>query len=373
MIEPQGPEPGSPPPTGTSRHRPPRMLATILIVVVLAAIVAAGVSEAVLRFQSRNNQQAVNLGSRVTITEESAITSVAATAAPAVVEILGHGAGVPPSSGFLVSSDGYIVTNVQSVVGDSNLTVILASGGRAHQARLVDYDCQSGVAVLKIDQVSNLPSLAFGDSDALKVGQTLVTLGGAGQTAALSHSAVSALHLFHVIDDPLAADQRIQVWDTFAGDLPTPSVASGGPVLNVGGQVVGLATRALASGQAADYIVAANDIAADVQQVLSTGQIVVPGLGAQVRSLSSNDLALSGGVGGAQITALTPGGPAAQAGLAVGDVITELDAQHLDDAHPIGALLRRDYKPGQLVAVTFSRSGSPRQAQLTLDSEHPVC
>ncbi len=132
----------------------------VIAVVVLAALVAGGVTLGVLQLQSRTNPQSVNLRSGITITEDSAIVQAAARAKPAVVSVVTQ---LQPSlsagSGYLATSDGYIVTNVQVIAHSSTLTVLLLGDTKPHKARLVDYDCQTGVAVIKIDQVSGLPTL----------------------------------------------------------------------------------------------------------------------------------------------------------------------------------------------------------------------
>ena len=87
-----------------------------------------------------------------------------------------------------------------------------------HQARLIDYDCQTAVAVLKIDQVGGLPTLAFGDPSAVVSGQPLVAVAGPLQGGAVTRGIVSALHREATISDPAAPDQNIQISDTIQTD-----------------------------------------------------------------------------------------------------------------------------------------------------------
>jgi len=134
----------------------------------VAALVAAGVTLAILSLQARTNTQQVNLRNGVTISEDSAIITAAGKAKPAVVSIVTqHQPSLVRGSGYLATTDGYIVTNINVIAGSSGLTVLIPGDSKAHDARLVDYDCQTGVAVIKIDKVSGLPTLGFADPTAL--------------------------------------------------------------------------------------------------------------------------------------------------------------------------------------------------------------
>src|SRR3981189_2606431 len=122
-------------------------LAAGLLVVVL---VSAGVTLSVLKYQSRTNTQSVDLRSGVTITEDSAIVQAAARAKPAVVSVVSQQPTVASrGSGYLATSDGYIITNTDVISGASSMTVLIQGDPKAREARLVDYDCQTGVAGIK--------------------------------------------------------------------------------------------------------------------------------------------------------------------------------------------------------------------------------
>src|SRR2546430_14039182 len=159
-----------------------RPLLAIVAGLLVTALVAAGVTLAVLRTQSRTNPQQVNLQTGVTITENSAIVAAASKARPAVVSIVTqHAPAIVRGSGYLATSDGFIVTNIRVVAGANGMTVLIPSDSKPHDARLVDYDCQTGVAVIKGDKVSGLPTLGFADPAALVPGQGIVAVGGPGR------------------------------------------------------------------------------------------------------------------------------------------------------------------------------------------------
>jgi S1-C subfamily serine protease len=341
--------------------------------VLVTALVAAGVTLGILRLQSRTNPQQVNLRAGVTISEESAVIQVAARAKPAVVSIVTQEQPtISRGSGFLVTTDGYIVTAVSVISGASKMTVLVTADSTLHVARLVDYDCQTGVAVLKIDQVGQLPTLAFADPTALAQGQVVVAVGGPLDGSSITPGYVSSLHRPAVVTES-GTQRSVEISDTVQTSAAIGASTSGGPLLNVGGQVVGIAMQSQGSNAPSGFGLNVADIIDDVQQVLSSGQVVVSSLGATSTDLSQQAAALAGLPEGSQLITVDKGGPAASAGLQPGDVITQLDDVKLDAAHPLRLLLRSRFRPDQRVAVTYSRAGASTQVQLTLAGQHPVC
>jgi len=340
-------------------------------VILLASVVATGVTLGLLRYENRTNPQSVDVRG-VTISEDSAIVQAAARAKPAVVSVVtAQEPLLQAGSGYLVTSDGYIVTNVDVIAGASNMTVLVTGDPRLHAARLVDYDCETAVAVLKIDQVSGLPTLAFGDPAAVVSGQVMVAVAGPLQGGAVTRGIVSALHRDATITDPSAPERNIQISDTIQTDAAIDTGTSGGPLLNVGAQVIGIAMQG-ATGENG-YGLNAADVQDDVQQILQTGQVTVPSLDAATTDLGPELAALRNLPEGSLVDSVTSGGPAAAAGIQEGDVITQVDEVKIDAAHPLTLLLRSQFHVDQRVTVTYTRSGTSSQVQLTLSGQHPTC
>jgi putative serine protease PepD len=350
-----------------------RPLIVIAAGLVLTVLVATGVTLTVLQLQSRTNTQQVNLRSGVTITEDSAIVQAAAKARPAVVSVVTQQQPAVRGSGYLATSDGFIVTNIGVIAGASTMTVLVPGDAKLHDARLVDYDCQTGVAVIKIDQVSGLPTLAFADPTALVQGQVIVAIGGPYDGGAVTPAYVSALHQVVLVPDPVTAGHTLEFSDAIQTSALIDSGTSGGPLLNVGGQVVGIAMQAPALSGRGGFGLNVADVTDDVNQMIQTGQLVVSSIGASTKDVPAERAVLNGLPGGTQVVVLDRGGPAAAAGLQTGDVITQLDDVNLDSAHPLDQLLRSRFHPNQRVTVTYSRSGVSTQAQLTLVGGHPNC
>lgn len=349
-------------------------MASVLVAAIVGGAVAAGVTLGIMRLQARTNPQEVGLTSGVTIKEEDATKDVAQKAAPAVVSIVTQESNLSHGSGFLVTSDGYIVTNVGVVANAKTLAVLLSSDNKRHDARLVDYDCTTGVAVLKMDRVSNLPTLVFDSAASLQPGQSVIVRGGTlNDGHVVTRGVVSALHGMVMITAPYGSVPERQLTNVIQTDAQIDPGMSGAPLLNVGGHVVGVTMAAVSQGQKTGFALPASDLEPEVEQVIQVGSLVVPSLGAQTLDISVDTASIRGGASGAQIVSVDPGSPAEKAGLKAGDVVTQLDDQRLDDAHPLAQVLRARFKPDQRVTVSYSRSGSAAQVQLTLLGDHPAC
>jgi S1-C subfamily serine protease len=164
--------------------------------------------------------------------------------------------------------------------------------------------------------------------------------------------------------------RSVEISDTIQTNAVIAANTAGGPLLNVGGQVVGVTMPPQGS---SGFALNVADITDDVQQILSTGQVVVASLGTTETDLGAQAAAIAGLPEGSQLVTVDKGGPAAAAGMQPGDVITQVEDVKLDAAHPLQLLLRSRFHPTQRVTVTYSRAGASTQVQLTLAPLHPAC
>src|SRR6266852_3917504 len=191
-----------------------RPILAIAAGLLVTALVATGVTLAILRIESRTNPQQVNLRPGITLSQDSAIVQAASKARPAVVSVVTQQQPtLIRGSGYLATSDGYIVTSINVIAGATALTVLIPGDSKTHDARLVDYDCETGVAVVKVDKVSGLPTLAFADPTALVQGQVIVAVGGPLDGSAVTPGYVSSLHRPMTVSDPSAL-HTVEISDT---------------------------------------------------------------------------------------------------------------------------------------------------------------
>jgi S1-C subfamily serine protease len=201
----------------------------------------------------------------------------------------------------------------------------------------------------------------------------VVAIGGSlSDRRSVTRGIVSSLHRTVSFNAPAGSGQS-QLGNVIQTDAGIDTSMSGGPLLNTGGQVVGVTMAAAEQIQPVDFALAASDLQPQVEQIMQTGRLVVPSLGAEVVEVGSDEAVIKGTPAGARVTAITSGGPAERAGLRTGDVIVQLDDQRLDDAHPLAQVLRSRFKPDQKVTISYTRAASTSQVQLTLRGEHPPC
>jgi S1-C subfamily serine protease len=181
------------------------------------------------------------------------------------------------------------------------------------------------------------------------------------------------MHRMVSIPNPSSPTRMLELSDTIQTSASIDPGTSGGPLLNVGGQVVGIAMKSQPSMGGNGFGLNVADIQDDVQQILQTGQVLVSSLGATATDLNPEVAVLNDLPMGSQILTISAGGPAATAGLQVRDVITQLDDVKVDAAHPLGLLLRSRFHPNQRVTVSYWRAGASTQTQLTLSGQHPTC
>ncbi|HET9848731.1 MAG TPA: trypsin-like peptidase domain-containing protein [Candidatus Dormibacteraeota bacterium] len=381
-------EPVTPMPSPEPLPSPRRRWRGIIGIIALSALVGALVGSAMTILLAPHLLKVTPSGNTVvaplapitnTLTEESAVINVAAQDGKSVVEIKttvispdafaqaeGHGIG----SGFIVRSDGYIVTNNHVVENARLLQVILRDQSKTYDARVVGTSPVDDVAVLKID-AQNLPALSWGDSNALKVGQLAIAIGSPlGQQNSVTKGVISALHRSITVPDPTsgAAEQILNAIQTDATINPGNS---GGPLLNSAGQVIGVnfALEQAQAGPGLGFALDGNTARDVADQLVTTGHVNSPYLGVTYQQLDETAAAAVSLVVGALVTNVPSGSPADHAGIKVHDVITKVNDQAIDDDHPLGAVLRQ-YAPGTKVSVTVDRNGKSQTLQVTLGT-HP--
>lgn len=265
-------------------------------------------------------------------------------------------------SGFIISADGYIVTN-NHVVADADIISVTLDENRGksetYKAKLVGSDEETDLALLKVDAKHPLPYLSFGDSDKLKVGEWLLAI---GNPFGLDHTVTSGI---------LSAKNRNIHAGPFDNFLQTDASInpgnSGGPLLNMDGQVVGINTAIIASGQGIGFAIPSNMAAKIIEQIKSGKKVSRGWLGVSIQDVD-DDIAKALGMkktSGALIAGVMDGEPAAKAGLKDGDIILKVDGDPIENA---SALLRSiaDKAPGSSTVLGVWRNGQDMDVKVVL-------
>ncbi len=265
-------------------------------------------------------------------------------------------------SGFIISNDGYILTN-NHVVADADEILVRLSDRSEHKAKLVGADPRSDVAVLKIE-AKNLPTLKLGDSDKLKVGEWVLAI---GSPFGFDHSVTAGI---------VSAKGRSLPNESYVPFIQTDVAInpgnSGGPLLNLQGEVVGINSQIFtrSGGFMGLSFAIPIDVALNVADQLKAGGKVSRGwLGVVIQEVNK-DLAESFGLdkpAGALVAQLVEDGPAAKGGLQVGDVILSLNGQSINESADLPHLVG-NMKPGDKINLEVIRDNKRQTLSLTIGS-----
>lgn len=272
--------------------------------------------------------------------------------------------GFSMGTGFLISNDGYVLTNHHVVDGADTVTVKL-SDRREFKAKVVGSDQQSDVALLKIDG-KGLPALRLGDSARLKPGQWVVAIGSPfGLDQSVTAGIVSAVGRAN----PYADQRYVPFIQT---DVAINRGNSGGPLLNTSGEVVGINSQIFSN--SGGYMGVSFAIPIDVamsaaDQIKKTGKVSRGQLGVQVQAISAEDARGLGlpDASGALVSVVVPGSAAEKAGIERADVIRSVNGRVVNVSSDLPPLIG-GMAPGAKVRLEILRDGKPREIQVTLDA-----
>ncbi|MGH8027733.1 MAG: Do family serine endopeptidase [Pseudoxanthomonas sp.] len=271
--------------------------------------------------------------------------------------------GTSMGSGFIISPDGYVLTNHHVVEGADEVTVKL-SDRRSFKAKVVGSDEAYDVALLKID-ATRLPSLRLGDSNILKPGQWVVAI---GSPFGLDHSVTAGVVSATSRMNPFANQQYVQFIQT---DVAINQGNSGGPLLNTRGEVVGINSQIFsASGgyMGISFAIPIDLAVSAAEQLKKTGKVSRSMLGvnmqAEITDAEAKGLNLPD-TRGALVAGVQEGSGAAKAGIEPGDVITAFNGQKINSREELPPLVG-PLPAGSKATITVIRNGKPRDFTVTL-------
>jgi len=276
----------------------------------------------------------------------------------------GRPRGVSQGTGFIISADGYVLTNHHVVEGADTVRIKL-SDRREFTAKVIGSDEQSDVALLKI-AATGLPTLRIGDSKALKSGQWVVAI---GSPFGLDHSVTAGIVSAVGRANPYANQRYVPFIQT---DVAINRGNSGGPLLDTRGQVVGINSQIFSNsgGYMGVSFAIPIDVAMNaVQQLKATGKVTRGQLGVVIQPMG-RDAAKALGIAdgnGALVAEVQPDSPAARAGILRQDVIRSINGQTIHESSDLPPIVGA-MAPGAKVVVELIRDGKPRTVTATLNA-----
>ena len=304
-------------------------------------------------------------------------TTVAAQDLPSVVTISARsGTQGGTGSGEIIKDGGYILTNnhVIAVAANGGQISVLYSDGRSSAATLVGRDPVRDLAVIKsADGAAGLPVIGIGSSQALVEGQPVVAMGAPlGLSSTVTSGIVSALDRYIAV--PGDSGNTAHLVGAIQTDAAINPGNSGGALVDCAGRLVGvnsaIATVPNSAGQTGGGSVGLGfaipvDLAIPVaDEIIATGKVTHLTLGLNVQTIPAAAAQKAGVPEGLYVLSVTPGGPAANAGIAAGDVITQVDGQPATDSEQI-TVAELTAKPGEAIPVTYERQGTSATVNVT--------
>ncbi|MHA7959403.1 S1C family serine protease [Streptomyces sp. L500] len=356
---------------------------------VVVALVAGGIGGGIGMYLERDG----GVAGRVTLPQAGAgsadrapgsVAGIAARALPGVVTIHVRGGGDQSTgTGFVLDKKGHILTNnhvVQSAASGGGSISVTFNGGQTAKAELVGRDGGYDLAVIKVSGVSGLTPLALGNSDSVRVGDSVIAIGAPFDLAGTVTTGIISAK-----ERPITAGGRkqdgadISYVDALQTDAPINPGNSGGPLVDSQARVIGInsAIRSVgdaesggAGGQGGSiglgFAIPINSARRVAEELINTGKATHPVIGVSLDMAYAGDGARVN-TDGSRTPAVTPGGPADKAGIRPKDVIRKVDGVPVHAAQELIVKIR-GHRPGDSLALTLDRDGREETVRLTLGS-----
>lgn len=278
-------------------------------------------------------------------------------------------------SGFIVSSDGLILTNKHVVTDTAAEYTVITSDGKKYPAKVLARDPSQDLAIIKIEVVGLIP-VKIGNSDSIKLGQTAIAIGyslgefintvSVGVISGLSRTITASGSEFgtEILQGVIQTDAAINPGN------------SGGPLLNLKGEVIGINTAVASSAQSIGFAIPINRAKKGIQSVRSTGSIKVPYVGVRYIMIDadlvkSKKLAVTEGAlinSDGTNPAVMPNSPASKAGFRSGDIIIQFGDTMINSGHPLGNIIQ-NYNVGDVVNAKILRGSETLNLKVTLEEK----
>ncbi|GHG57686.1 S1C family serine protease [Streptomyces griseocarneus] len=369
------------PPTGGKVPSKGRILAGAAVVAVVAGAIGGGLGA----WLERDG----GMGHSVTLPQASAdagdrpagsIAGIAARALPGVVTIHVSGGGAQGTgTGFVLDNKGHILTNnhVVQPAGSSGSISVTFNGGQTAKATLVGRDGGYDLAVIKVSGVSNLTPLALGNSDSVRVGDSVVAIGAPFDLAGTVTTGIISAK-----ERPITAGGKkqdgsdVSYVDALQTDAPINPGNSGGPLMDSKARVIGVNSAIRSAGESESggqggsiglgFAIPINQAKRVAEELINTGRATHPVIGVSLDNAYTGDGARVNSDGDGN-KGVTPGGPADKAGIRPRDVIKKVDGVPVHSGREL-IIKIRSHRPGDSMALTVERDGKEQDVRLTLGS-----
>ncbi|MGF7059332.1 serine protease HtrA [Brassicibacter mesophilus] len=318
-----------------------------------------------------------NVGEKINITTSEDINTVSAVAKKSMKSVVGittvetvrdfiwerqvQGVG----SGVIVDARGYILTN-SHVVGDNKadrITVLFENGDKK-VGRVLWHDPNLDLAIVKVD-TTNLPVADFGDSDVLQIGELAVAI---GNPLGLEFQRTVTSGIISGLNRTIPIDQYNKMEDLIQTDASINPGNSGGPLLNAKGEVIGINTAKISTGEGLGFAIPINVAKPIVEQLIKDGKFVPVYIGIQGTDVSRYEQALGIDLKadyGVYIAEIIPNSPASSSGLQPGDVLISIDGKKVESYKSLKKVLYH-YKPEDKVKAVIMRNGENIEIDIVL-------
>jgi S1-C subfamily serine protease len=372
----------TPPPENrpaTSRSLIVVLLATSLV----GAVIGGGGILLALDETGAFNAPVATAGTGISVSvqsESSAIVQAVAKVGPSVVTIEAQQkTGEVTGSGIVYDAGGWILTN-KHVVASATAIDVLLKDGRDFKGSVYGVDTLTDLAIVKIDGATGLSPAPMGSSSALQVGQLAIAIGsplGADYANSVTSGIVSALGRDITVTSDTGLPGGTQLNGLIQTDAAISSGNSGGPLVDETGRVIGISTTVADTAQGIGFAIPIDIAKPIMQQALAGTKLSRPFIGISYVALDPGvaakyNLPLNHGAwvhkedsSGNSVEAVVAGGPAEQAGIKTGDIITALEGQTIDSTHALEDVLVQ-YAPGRTVSIELYRGGQYLTVRVTL-------
>lgn len=363
------------------------LIAKVILVSIIFGFLAGAVSSTFFYFQIKNYLEKLNINfppvleKETTIkeyvpqtSEEQKVINVVKEFSPAVVSVV-ITKEIGGGTGFIVSEDGLVLTNKHVVLDEEADYTVFTNNGKKFSAKVLARDPLQDLAVLKIEQVGTepFPVVKLGDSDSLESGQTVIAIGNAlgefrntvsvGVISGLGRKITASGGGFvETLEDVIQTDAAINKGN------------SGGPLLNLRGEVIGINTAVVLEAQSIGFAVPVNKAKRDIEQIKGSGKIVYPFLGIRYVLINEEikeekNLSVDYGAliveGSSGESAIDPGSAADKAGLKAGDIVLEFNGEKITNENSLAKIIIK-YNPGDKVTLRVLRGKTEMTLELFL-------